>query len=123
MMHKRVFGSLRFDGVAGVIIPNTARTVRIVENPAQIPAALDLRLLQESTLTYDGFFASSPKSTVYGMPGPTPIIAEDETGERRSVLVQGIVDGSYKSRRVLNEATGLVGRVVSFSVRLLDWTV
>lgn len=85
-----VYGSFTFDGVVGVIVPASTKTVTPIDNPAQVQAA-ERRVgqFQPSSLAYNGYFSATQKDALYATVGTT-LSAEDETGTAYTVLVVGI---------------------------------
>jgi hypothetical protein len=84
------FGALTFDGVVGKVIPRTTKTVRPIENPAQVPAAERLSgAFKPSRLEFNGWFSATQADALYAMQG-YPTSCHDETGTLYDVLVHAV---------------------------------
>jgi hypothetical protein len=101
------YGAITFDGVVGVIVPNTTKTVAPLDNAAQVQAA-ERRdgSFQPSSLAYNGYFSATQKAALYATVGTT-LTAEDETGATATVLVVGMTVHEVPSRSADGLSTGV----------------
>jgi hypothetical protein len=101
------YGSFTFDGVVGVIVPASTKSVAPIDNPAQVQAAERRSgAFQPSSLAYNGYFSATQKAALYATVGTT-LTAEDETGATATVLVVGMTVHEIPARSADGTATGV----------------